>query len=267
MPVITLTTEWQGYDYFNGVLKGKLATLCPGAIIIDNATSIPPFNIQHTAFVVRNTFRHYPEGSVHIICVNSEYHEDQPHLIVKSQGHYFISADNGVFYLILNAEPESIAILEKPSSELLCDELDVFAKAASTIINGGDISDAGKSIPKLHEKVPLRATIEDNAITGSIIFIDSYGNAISNITRDLFKRIIEGKKFHIAIRSNKNLIYHISESYKSEPISDLIARFNSLDLLEIGINGVNAAELMSLKIGDAVRIALQDGKSKPGALF
>ncbi|MEZ5012361.1 MAG: SAM-dependent chlorinase/fluorinase [Bacteroidales bacterium] len=59
MPVITITTEWQGFDYHNGILKGKLATVCPGIQVIDNATGISPFNIQHAAFVVRNTFRHY----------------------------------------------------------------------------------------------------------------------------------------------------------------------------------------------------------------
>ena len=56
MPVITLTTEWKPDDIYNGIIKGKLSSMCPGAIIIDNAGTIPPFNISHASFIIRNTF-------------------------------------------------------------------------------------------------------------------------------------------------------------------------------------------------------------------
>ena len=72
MAVITLTTEWKPDDIYHGVIKGKLCSMCPGVTIIDNATSIPAFNISHASFVIRNTYNNYPEGSVHIICVHSE---------------------------------------------------------------------------------------------------------------------------------------------------------------------------------------------------
>ncbi len=270
MPVITITTEWQGQDYFNGVLKGKLASNCAGCTIIENATGIPPLNIQHTAFVVRNTFRHYPEGTIHIICVNSEFSDEQPHLLVEYAGHYFLGSDNGIFFLILNSEPDGIVVLDnKPDNKdnKQFNEIEVFARAAGVIAAGGKITDAGKKTDSFREKIPLRATIDENAITGSIIFIDSYGNAISNITRELFARVFKGKKFQVNIKSNNNAIYHISDSYKSEPVSELIATFNSLDLLEIGINGSNASELLGFETGDVVRISVQGNNKKPGTLF
>lgn len=267
MSVITLTTEWQGYDYFNGVLKGKLISSCEGATIIDNASGIPSFNLQHAAFVVRNTFRHYPKGSIHIICVQSEYSEKQPHLLIEAQGHYFIGSDSGIFHLLLNGEPERVIRLETAKKGTFVDETDVFSKAAAIVYKGDDIGKAGTEIEELTEKVPFRATIEEDSITGSIIFIDSYGNAISNITRDLFSRVFGKKKFNIAIRSNKNIINKISHSYISEGVSDLIALFNSLDLIEIGINGANASELLSLSVGDVIRVAAPGSNKSPGMLF
>jgi len=267
MPVITITTEWQGFDYHNGVLKGKLAQACPGVQVIENSTGIPPFNIQQAAFIIRNTFRHYPEGSVHIICVQSEYSEKSPHLVVKAQGHYFIGTDNGIFNLILNSAPEKIIRIENSPGGTNNDESGLFARTAAIFIAGGNPEDAGTPVDSFNDKVPLRATIEEDAITGSIIFIDSYGNAISNITRDIFMRIFSKKQYRIAIRSNSNTINHISSSYNSEGISDLLALFNSLDLLEIGINGSNAAELLSLRVGDTVRVAAPGSNKKPGTLF
>ena len=267
MAIITLTTEWQEYDYYNGVLKGKLTSRCKGATILENATGIPSFNLQHAAFVVRNTFKHYPEGSIHIICVHSEYDEKQPHLLVEAQGHYFIGSDNGIFHLLLNGEPEKIIKLDTGENKENIDETDVFSKAAAIINGGGKPEDTGVLIKEINERVPFRATIEENSISGSIIFIDSYGNAISNITREVFERVFKSKKFNIAIRSNNNLIAKISNSYKSECVSDLLALFNSLDLIEIGINGSSAAKLLSLQVGDVIRVAAPGNGKSPGMLF
>jgi S-adenosylmethionine hydrolase len=267
MSVITLTTEWQGYDYFNGVLKGKLLSTCKGATIIDNATGIPSFNLQHAAFVIRNTFRHYPKGSIHIICVQSEQNDKQPHLLIEAQGHYFIGSDSGIFHLLLNGAPERIIKLDGDKKDSSIDETDIFSFAASAIYNGKDLSEVGNEIKEIKEKVPFRATIEEDSISGSIIFIDSYGNAISNITRDLFNRVFSKKKFSISVRSSKNNITKISHSYISESVSDLLALFNSLGLLEIGINGANASELLSLQVGDVIRVAAPGSNKSPGMLF
>jgi len=267
MPVITLTTEWQAFDYYNGILKGKLTSLCPDTMIIDNASGLSPFNIQKSAFVLRNTFEHYPGGSVHIICVQSEYSEKSPHIIVEAKGHFFIGADNGIFHLLLNSEPDRIIQLGPGKNTGKTDEARVFAEAAATIINKKDFKSIGTEKKTIREMIPFRATFEEDAISGSIIYIDTYGNAISNITYDLFSRVFDNKKFNIAIRSNTNIIDHISKSYNSESIGELLAVFNSLDLLEIGINGTNASELLSLQVGDIVRIATPGSTKKPGMLF
>jgi S-adenosylmethionine hydrolase len=115
--------------------------------------------------------------------------------------------------------------------------------------------------------VPLRATIDKNVIIGSIIFIDSYGNAISNITREVFYRVFEGKEYRILIQSNKNYTEKILEKYSDVPVGEMLARFNSLDLLEIAINGANVSELLSLAVGSVVRIDVATKASSPNNLF
>jgi S-adenosylmethionine hydrolase len=264
MPVVTLTTEWKPEDIYHGILKGKLCSLCPGIPIIDNATGIPAFNISHASFVIRNTFNNYPEGSVHIICVHSEAVKGQEYLIVKAREHFFIGSDNGIFNLILNSDPDEVVKIDCGESS---DELDIFAKAASGLLSGKRPSDLGKPVKKISERVPLRATIDKDVIIGSIIFIDSYGNAISNITREVFFRVFEGKEFRILIQSNKNYTDEILEKYSDVPVGELLARFNSLDLLEIAINGANVSELLSLNVGSVVRIDLVSKTASPNRLF
>jgi S-adenosylmethionine hydrolase len=251
MAVITLTTEWKPEDIYHGIIKGKLCSLCPGITIIDNAVSIPVFNISHASFVIRNTFNNYPKGTIHIICVHSEAGNKQDHLVVKAKDHFFIGTDNGIFNLILNSDPDEVVRIDHRGCT---DELEIFAKAAADLVSGKRMSDIGEPVSNISEHIPLRATIDKNVIIGSIIFIDSYGNAISNITREVFNRVFEGRNYRILIQSNKNYTDHIVERYNDVPAGELLARFNSLDLLEISINGANVSELLSLTSGSVIRI-------------
>jgi S-adenosylmethionine hydrolase len=264
MKVITLTTEWKPDDIYQGIIKGKLCSLCPGAVLIDNASNIPAFDILHASFVVRNTFERYPEGSIHLICVHSEAIKGQYPLAIRSKGHFFIGTDNGIFNLILNTEPdEAVKITHKPG----LDELDIFAKAAADIAGGKKLSEIGKPVNSINERIPLRATIDKDVITGSIIFIDSYGNAISNVTKELFRRVFEQKEYRIYIQSNKNHTDNIVEKYSDVPVGEMLARFNSLDLLEIAINGANISELLSLSVGSVLRIDSVNRTVLPNRLF
>ena len=264
MPVVTLTTEWKPDDIYNGIIKGKLSSMYPGAIIIDNAGSIPAFNISLASFIIRNTYNNYPTGSVHIICVHSEAHKDQDHLIVKAKEHFFVGTDNGIFNLILNSEPDEVVIIDHKGTS---DELDIFAKAAADLLSGKKPTDLGKSVKTISERIPLRATIDKEVIIGSIIFIDSYGNAISNVTREVFYRVFENKDYRILIQSNKNYTEHISHKYSDVPVGEMLARFNQFDLLEISINGANISELLSITVGSVIRIDLANKAASPNRLF
>jgi S-adenosylmethionine hydrolase len=157
MPVVTLTTEWRPDDFYHGIIKGKLCGMCPGITIIDNAAGIPPFNISHASFVIRNTYNNYPKGTIHIICVHSEAVKDQDYLIVKARDHFFIGTDNGIFNLILNSDPDEIIRIDHPGNS---DELEIFARAAADLVAGKKPSELGKSRKEISERVPLRATID-----------------------------------------------------------------------------------------------------------
>ncbi|HEX2920003.1 MAG TPA: SAM-dependent chlorinase/fluorinase [Bacteroidales bacterium] len=251
MPVITLTTEWKPDDFYYGIIKGKLCSLCENATIIVNAGNILPFNIAQASFVIRNTYPNYPKGSIHIICIQSEEKKGKQHLIVSAKDHYFIGADNGIFNLILNSEPDEII---KIKDEGITDELEIFARAAAAICSGKKTAELGEGISSISEKLPLRATIDKDVVTGSIIFIDSYGNAISNITREIFYRIFENRDYRILIQSNRNYTSKISNRYSDVPVGELLARFNQLDLLEIAVNGANVSELFSITTGSVIRV-------------
>jgi S-adenosyl-L-methionine hydrolase (adenosine-forming) len=133
-------------------------------------------------------------------------------------------------------------------------ELDVFAKVACDIINGANPESIGMPTDKLVRRVSLHATIEDSIIIGRIVYIDSYQNAITNISYELFQQVGKDRQFKIFVQSNGNVISKINKTYQETSPGELLAIFNSINLLEIAISEGNAAELLNLDTNSTVRI-------------
>ena len=124
--------------------------------------------------------------------------------------------------------------------------LSVFSKVACEIIKKTPLKNIGEPVSDYSKQIPLRATIEDNSITGTVIYIDSYGDAITNISRELFERIGKGRAFEIYVQSKHYKITELNTYYSETTEGDLLALFNSVGLLEIAIRNGSAKELLNL---------------------
>ena len=259
MPIITLTTDWKSDDFYVGAVKGAIISECPSVAIIDITHQIQTYNVAQAAFILRNSYRHYPKGTIHIIGVNSESNNKSPYIAIKADGHYFIGTANGIFGLMFDKKPEIIVKINNNNDDLLTfPELSIFAKTACDLVKGKNIMELGEEITELSQQIPIMPAIDENIITGSIIYIDSYKNAITNISRDLFYKIGQNKRFEILIKSNSNKISKINKTYNDTPMGELLAIFNSLNLLEIAMNKGKICELLDFNINTTVRIKFYD---------
>ena len=254
MSIITLTTDWNKEDFYIGSLKGNILSQCNEARIIDITHRTKSFNIPEAAFILRNTYKQFPKGSVHIIGIKSEASANQEHVIVEKDGHYFIGADNGIFGLIFQDSPDKIIHISEKPAQPTFPSLSLFSSIACKIIQGHSIDELGTKAQDISRKIPIRPTIDDSVIIGKVVYIDSFSNAITNITKDLFYRVADKRKFQIFVQSNANKISKISKTYNESPEGELLALFNSLNLLEIAMNGGNAAEILSLNTNSTIRI-------------
>ena len=273
MPIITLTTDFGIKDHFIANIKGAILTELPQVNIVDISHQISPFNILEAAYIIQNSYKSFPLGTIHIIGVDSELNPENKHLVVKFEGQYFICADNGIMSMAcLNIEPEKIFeinIHDKLISNFSV--LDVFVKVACHISRGGKLEVIGKSIDKIKSVKNLTPFINEskNQIIGNVIYIDNYGNVITNITKSFFREISKSREFEISVRSYKFKKIHskysdivnfsIDESKRNND-GQALAIFNSSLNLEIAIyksNPVNfgtAASLMGLNVLDTVTV-------------
>lgn len=261
MGVITICSDWNGRDYYLPALKGRLLSLCEDAQIVDLSHNIEPYNVSQATFIVKNAYHYYPEGSIHIITVNSESSIEHPHVVVYNKGHYFIGADNGMFNLIFRDQPEAIIQLPVNTKELHLlnfPELAIFAPAAAHLYHKGELSGLGEKVESLYNMVPIRALIQKDTMTGKVIYIDSYSNATVNISKDRFYSSLEGRDFEILVQSNQHLITKISQHYKDVPEGDILAIFNSAGMLEIAMNKGELSKLLEIDTNSDIRVKFHD---------
>lgn len=248
MAIITLTTDFGYKDHFVGAIKGTIYKELTDVQLVDITHAISPFNIQECAYILKNSYQSFPEGTIHIVGVDAEPTPENRHIAVLVDGHYFIGADNGVIGLITSSStPEKIVEINIPNPvHGSFPVLDVFVKVACHLARGGTLEVVGKPIGQLRElkEFSARVTNEGNTLVGSVIYIDNYGNVVTNIQKSLFEAYRAGRKFEIQVRNKKlQEIYHkYSEiiNFEQEPqkrkgAGDLLALFNSSDYIELAI--------------------------------
>ena len=254
MPVITLTTDWGTTDYFVGAMKGDILTACPEATLVDICHTITAHDLVAGAFIFKNAWHHFPKGTIHICGVSGTNDEPPPLIAVVYQGHYFVGVDNGFFSLVMDSDPdESYFILDARGNKVVPDS-GVLASSAAFLAKGGKPSEMGEKMTSMVEKSMLQAVTEEKTIKGTVIYIDSHGNLVTNIEKSLFERICRGREFDIILKSRDYIISEISTSYHSVSRGNVLALYNESGYLEIALSHGNAAKLLHLKYSDIVRI-------------
>ncbi len=193
---------------------------------------------------------------MHIIGVKTEYNKQSPHVIVFAEGHFFIGADNGIFSLLLDNPPEKI--FEINTNENIISTFatrDVFAKAACHIAKGGLGEEIGTIKTGLLERLAFLPTLMEDMISGTVVYIDLYGNVITNINEELFKQVGKGREFIIEFA--RYAIVRMSKTYSEVAEGEALALFNTAKCLEIAMNSGKADSLLGLKRNDTVTIRFQ----------
>ncbi len=261
MQIITLTSDWHKNDFYVASIKGNILSECPDVRIVDISHQIQSFNIVQTAFVLRNCFRNFPAGTIHIIAVNSEPDDERPLVLVKALDQYFISCDNGIFGLLLDEPPDKIIRINTGAGDNgTFVALNIFSRVACELAKGKKPENTGTVQKTLNKHVPVLPAIDDSLINGSVIYIDSFRNAVTNIPRELFERIARKRPFEIFIQSNHYKIDKINNRYNETSAGELLAIFNSCGLLEIAINKGNAADLLNLGTNSVIRVKFYPDK-------
>ena len=264
MAIITLTSDWGHSDYYAAAVKGVILSQLPNVTIVDITHEIAAFNTIDAAFVVKNCYRNFPAGTIHIIAVDTIESEEVPHVVVKAEGQYFIGADNGVFHQIFDTFEEAVEInVMQDSDSFNFPARDRFAKVAVMIAQGVPLSEIGP-VRETLRGAEFCAVLRDDSIEGIVIHIDSYGNLITNITKEEFEQVRRGRDFTINVKGRLYTINKISDSYLDvSDTTDLVAIFGSHGNLEIAMREAPIASLCGIEFRSTIRVDFHEKSRQP----
>ncbi|MEM7187712.1 MAG: SAM-dependent chlorinase/fluorinase, partial [Bacteroidota bacterium] len=260
-------------DHYVGAVKGAIYSELETVRIVDISHSISPFHITEAAYIIQNAYRSFPPGTVHVVGIDSELNPENSHIAVKLDGHYFVCANNGIISMLASEiNPESIVeinIHDRVESNFPV--LDVFVKVACHIARGGKLEVIGKRISEIKQLTGIKPVIntEGTQIIGNVMYIDNYGNVVTNISKSLFDKTGKGRNFRITARTvNFSEIFtHYSDAINFEIPADRreedgkkLALWNSSNYLELAIYKSNpktvgsASSLFGLDYWDTITI-------------
>ena len=235
--MIILFTDFGTDDIYVGQVHAVLAEQAPGVPIIDLLHTAPVFEIRCGGFLLHALQKGFPPGSVFFTVVDPDVGGERAPIMVKADDKWFVGPDNGLLTRVIQNANEYRAskVLWRP--EALSQSFhgrDLFAPVAAMLASGG---------------WPEQETCEPTILhwpehLDSVIYIDHFGNAMTGRSGDSVAQHLK-----IAVRE-KELPY--ARVFCERERGELFWYVNSIGLVEIAANCASAAQLLNLKVGDAV---------------
>jgi len=257
MGVIGLLTDFGLSDNFVGVMKGVIYRINPQARIVDLCHEIESHNIRDAAFLLKSSYPYFPEGTVFLVVVDPGVGSKRKSVIVQTGKFIFVAPDNGVLSFLREKDIKRIIQITnenyflKPVSGTFHGR-DIFAPVAAHLSRGEKVEKFGTAIKGIKKLKFPSPQVKKNRLMGEVMYVDRFGNLITNISQDAFMRFIAGKKFQIVVRKTK--IAKISSFYQEGKEGLPIAIFDSFRNLEISLYRDDASRLLNLHKGSKIYV-------------
>ena len=254
MKNITLISDWKLRDPYVAMLKGQLWKTIPDANIIDITHAIDGFSVEQTAFILKSSYKSFPEGTLHLILTGMTFsHESMP-VMVEYDHHLFMGEDNGVFSLMFGNEAELKAValnLPDENSSVLdkCVQMAQLHFSNELTNNAIPYTNFIRKIKMEPEHDTLR-----RVITGHIAYIDTCCNAVTDIPVEMFHNAVKKGNFSLMLSSTKHVTITHHQNFYNPKEEEVYVLSNRLGYLELTMNNSRFAVLADLHIGDKVEI-------------
>jgi S-adenosylmethionine hydrolase len=264
MSIITLTTDFGVDDEYVGVMKGVILSINPAAIIVDITHHIEPYDLIQAAYIIKHSFKYFPEGTVHIVVVDPGVGGDRAIIALEVTGHIFLAPDNGVLTLLMD-EGNIGSIVRVEDSRYFLESVsrtfhgrDIFAPVAAHLSKGIEIKALGALINKISLKrlfVEYASISDSGELVGAVVFIDRFGNLITNIDEKSLDKFCKAcKEEMLEFRIGKKKIIGLSKTYENVLSQSPLAIISSRGYLEIAVNCGNARRYFMANRGDTVTV-------------
>ncbi len=259
MKIITFLTDFGMKSGYVAQMKGVVSAITD-ARIVDITHDIKAHDLREGAFVLQTTVSHFPIGTVHVAVVDPTVGTDRKGIIVTTKSHVLVGPDNGLLMPAAHFLGD-FTVYEITNAKYMLNSVsntfhgrDIFAPVAAHIIKGVPFEKIGRKTSDFVDMDFGRSEISDKTATGTIIYIDRFGNIITNINGIKLVEVLGyGKRIMVSIGNKQKEVIFV-KSYGFVKKGQILATIGSSNYLEIGINKGDAAEKLNVKPDEEVKI-------------
>ncbi len=263
MRLLTLTTDFGLDDAYVAAMKGVALSVNPNLRLVDVTHGIAAQDVMEAAFVLREAIPYFPPETVHLVVVDPGVGTERRALALRIGDQYFVGPDNGLFSLLPGAPDEAVVldnpdVWRSPTPSATFHGRDIFAPAAAHLASGRALTNLGSpaaDIQRLHWVQPLA---DEQGLRGWVVHIDRFGNAITNVPADLLDAHRAGRSVKCYVGSTALDAVHTT--YADVEPGEPVALVGSSGMLEVGVNGGDAARLLSIQKGIVVHVVFSEGE-------
>jgi S-adenosyl-L-methionine hydrolase (adenosine-forming) len=262
--VITLTTDFGASDWFVGTMKGVIASLAPKTTVVDLTHGLPPGDIRGGAFALAASYRFFPKGTIHVVVVDPGVGSRRKAIAVRTDKYIFVGPDNGVLSWALTKERiraihalENEARFLRPVSQTFHGR-DVFAPVAAHLSRGVPIQKFGPALKDFARMPWPEPKVRRGRIEGEVVYIDRFGNAITNLESGVLRNPSEAS---CEIHAQRRQVCPVRSHFQAVAPKSPVALAGSSGFLEIAVNGGSAEQALGVRMG--TRVSLLTNYSHP----
>jgi S-adenosylmethionine hydrolase len=258
--VITLTTDFGADSPYVAAMKGAILSINPNARILDLSHQIPPQDVHYASFFLRACIPSFPPEVIHVVVVDPGVGTHRALLYVEIDGHRILAPDNGCWTGMMQKGSRPATILRLTESRFWRQPVsstfhgrDILAPVAAHLSLGEEPRNFGQPFDnwiRLETKSPI---IEADRLEGEIIFIDHFGNLITNILGEAFTRM-RGRDIKVLV--NDHEVSRLVHAYGEAEKGTVIALVSSSDLLEVAVTGGSAQKKLGARVGMPVSVSV-----------
>lgn len=257
-PIVAFLTDFGTRDHYSGVMKGVVLSICPDATVVDVTHDLPAHDVTAAAYELAATYKYFPSGTIFVIVVDPGVGSTRRGIAVEAGDWKFVAPDNGVLTMVLRETPAKKAVelterrYARPTISRTFEGRDRFAPAAAWLGKGIAITALGRPAHDLAELdvPPLEETRHE--ITGAVVRIDRFGNAVTNIDRKTYERLAAGRT--VVVDAGGHPIARLVSTYAEIAADEVCALFGSSEHLELAAQSGSAAGKLGLAFASPVRV-------------
>ncbi len=262
---VALLTDFGLRDQYVGAVKGVILSRAPQAGIVDISHNVSPHSIQEAAFLLWSAYRYFPKGTIFVVIVDPEVGGKRRIICAQGGQYIFLAPDNGLLkYVFGELNVSKVVSIQEtrfflPHVSSTFHGRDIFAPVCSHLANGVPLSRLGEEIHPV-TRAELFLTFDrqkDRQVEGTIVYIDHFGNIITNIYQE---NPSKGKPRLQMIIRRREVVDYFSPTYAEAPRNRPFMMQGSTGLLEVAVREGSAARVLRARIGDPVRLVIHRAK-------